>query len=132
MADISDSSIEIPRTCDRQTQRINVAATSPREYFRRCIYLPFLDSLISQLELRFGTLAKKAIHAMCLIPSALHTCNKEEVRAELLEVYGDDLPDTSSLDQERKIWDTMWSEQETKPETISKTQRSKSMSARIP
>ena len=53
-------------------------------------------TLISQLELRFGTLAKKAIHAMCLIPSALHTCNKEEV-------YGDDLPDARSLDQEMKI-----------------------------
>lgn len=43
--------LSIPRRCGRQTQRNNVPSDNPEDYFRRAIYLPFLDMMIQQLNL---------------------------------------------------------------------------------
>ena len=46
--------VTAPRTCSRLTQRSNVEADSPEEYFRRSVFLPFLDFVIAELDRRFG------------------------------------------------------------------------------
>lgn len=43
---VSDHVLSIPRRCGRQTQRNNVPGDTPKDYFRRAIYLPFLDMMI--------------------------------------------------------------------------------------
>ena len=45
----------ISRRCARQTARDNVEATTPEEYYRRTLTVPFLDHLIAQLQQRFAT-----------------------------------------------------------------------------
>ena len=62
MIELTGSSgvLEIPRRCGRETQRNNVPAETPKVYYRLAIYLPFLDSLIQQLNMRFGDLSKQA------------------------------------------------------------------------
>jgi len=44
MADIGN--ISMPRRYARQTQRNNIPASSDKEYFKRAIFLPFLDAMI--------------------------------------------------------------------------------------
>ena len=44
MAVLSGGTMTIPRLYSRQTQRNNVPATSPKEYFKRSIYIPYMDS----------------------------------------------------------------------------------------
>ena len=57
MAVLSGGTTTIPKLCSRQTQGNNVPATSPKVYFKSSIYIPYLDSLIQQLAIRFSGLA---------------------------------------------------------------------------
>ena len=43
---ISKIKLEVPRTASRQTLRDIVEHTSIEEYYRRSIFLPFLESLL--------------------------------------------------------------------------------------
>ena len=45
--------LTMPRRCARQVHRPNVGG-SIEEYYRRTIYVPYMDSLIQSLESRFG------------------------------------------------------------------------------
>ena len=42
--------ITISRICKYQQHRSNVPADSPSEYYKRCLGIPFLDSLLSQMN----------------------------------------------------------------------------------
>ena len=42
--------ITIPRICKYQQHHSNVPAYSPSEYYKRCLGIPFLDSLLSQMN----------------------------------------------------------------------------------
>ena len=51
MAKIGGSvGMPIPRRCGRQTARSNVEASTPEEYWRRTVFVPFLDHLIQEFE----------------------------------------------------------------------------------
>ena len=45
--------LDTPRIVSRQTQRSNVESNTPEEYYRRSIFIPFIDCLINQLKERF-------------------------------------------------------------------------------
>ena len=51
--------LEMPRRCGRKTQRNNVPADSTCQYFERVILYPFVDTFISQLNMRFNTMTRK-------------------------------------------------------------------------
>ena len=42
----------VPRLTGKQTQRNNVPATSPEEYYRRSVTLPFIDHLLVEFKTR--------------------------------------------------------------------------------
>ncbi|KAF2894817.1 hypothetical protein ILUMI_11356 [Ignelater luminosus] len=44
--------ILVPRVTSRQTKRDNVPHSTPEEYFRRTIFVPFVDSFILHLDER--------------------------------------------------------------------------------
>ena len=46
MAKKAEVKITIPRTCGRQTLHNNTNAKTPVAYFRRTLFLPFLDNLL--------------------------------------------------------------------------------------
>lgn len=110
----------VPRQCSRQSQRSNVPASSAKEYFKRNTYLPYLDSLIQQLDFRFSTLAQQSAQALCLVPSNLSRLNQEVLHA-IETSFGSDMPDQSSFLQELNLWKQMWSHQTDQPDTLSKT-----------
>lgn len=45
--------ISQPRTTSRQINRNNVPGSSPEEYYRRAIYIPFLDQTIGAIDAKF-------------------------------------------------------------------------------
>lgn len=47
-----DVRIEIPRRCGRQLYRVNTPASTPEEYFRVAVFIPFLDSYLMQMNER--------------------------------------------------------------------------------
>ena len=61
MLNISKIKLEISRTASRQTLRDNVEHTSIEEYYIRSVFLPFLDSLLQQLNHRLLGKAKDAV-----------------------------------------------------------------------
>ncbi|KAL4090337.1 hypothetical protein QTP88_025196 [Uroleucon formosanum] len=53
IADKFNVTMTIPRIDKRQVHRINVQTNNPEEYFRISVFIPYLDSFISQLKSRF-------------------------------------------------------------------------------
>jgi hypothetical protein len=43
----------LPRIVGRQNNRNNVPARTPEEYYRRAVFLPFLDGILTQTSPRF-------------------------------------------------------------------------------
>lgn len=84
--------IFVPRLCGRQTQRINVPHTSPEEFFRRSVYIPFLDHVLSELRHRFSdNTMPKLLHLRELLKGShatkaliLLAADDEDVQATLL------------------------------------------------
>ena len=112
--------IVAPRVCSKQVYRSNTSAATPQEYFKRNIYLPFLDNLIQQFSLRFGDLEKQAIRALNLIPS--NVAEIESITSEAIrDYYRDNLPSPDSFQQELKLWQQMWGNASSIPKTLSDT-----------
>jgi len=71
MAKKANVKVSIPRTCGRQTLRNKTNAGTPVAYFRRAIFLPFLDNLLEQINTRFNGLSEAALLGRLLIPANL-------------------------------------------------------------
>ncbi|CAI6353633.1 unnamed protein product [Macrosiphum euphorbiae] len=72
----------IPRINKRQVHRINVQTNNPEEYFHISVFIPYLDSFISQLKSRFLN------HIDIL--SSFYSLFDEELK-KLAEFYEEDL-----------------------------------------
>ena len=112
--------LEIPRRCGRQTQRNNVQAETPKEYYRLAVFIPFLDSLLLQFSMRFGHLASQAIKALTLIPANCSKLDKSAAGA-IFEFYREDLISPDTFLQEVRLWQHMWQSMESKPSTLCDT-----------
>ena len=121
MAEVANlAALEPPRRCGRQTQRSNVPAETPQEYFKRAVVIPFLDSLLQQLNMRFGQLSRQAIQALNLIPSHTTIIDQPTIDA-IIDYYRDDLPHSDTFAQELKLWLHMWSSVGEKPNSLQDT-----------
>lgn len=63
-----DVEIVMPRLNARQTKRCNVQVSTAEDYFRIAIFIPFLDSFISQLDDRLASHKVLLASFMCLFP----------------------------------------------------------------
>lgn len=50
----SHETIPVSRVCGCQTQRASVPFQTAEEYYRRAVYIPFLDQVVTELQCRFG------------------------------------------------------------------------------
>lgn len=125
MAEEAGVTIVKPRAIGRQTLRNNVPSENVEEYFRRSIFLPFVDCLIAQLKERFSGRASDAIQAMYLIPSLVFKMSTQYDRVieAITSYYGDDLPQPGDIDQEIRLWKRKWSStaEDDRPQTLSQT-----------
>ena len=107
----------LPRLCARQTHRYNIPSQTPTEYYRRTITIPLLDHTLSEIDRRFSTHQQTAVTGLHLIPSTLVCRTLVEatsVVAKLGEMYGDDIPDPSSLQSEIHTWHLKWTQEKEK------------------
>ena len=72
--------ISLPRQCDRQVHRANIGGTT-EEYYRRSIYVPFMDSLIQSLKSRLSETNTPAFTFYKLHPAQLEKANRLEYKA---------------------------------------------------
>ena len=102
----------LPRTTGRQQYRNNVHALSMSQCYKRALTTPMLDYIISEVSDRFHKDVSATISQfMLLLPSEMAV--REEVLAssdiaDLIRVYGEDLPSLSSIDAELHSWGIKW------------------------
>ncbi len=95
--------LEIPRRVVRQQHRANIPADSAEEYFRRTIFVPFLDHLLEQFKTRFDTpLPRLALQE--LLPQFVREGSLERLClvAESLEI--DLNGDLRTVKSEIRVW----------------------------
>ena len=102
-----DIDIFIPRRAGKQIQRCNVIANTPEEYYRMAVFIPFLDSVISQIGDRL--LKHKSVLGsfMCLLPNHSGFSQEQENNATTLMQKYERLIDTCVIDEgigELKLW----------------------------
>ena len=107
MCTIAETVPSIPCTCRLQTQRSNVPADAPSQYYLRTLSIPIIDQLLSELTTRFFSHHKTALHGFCLIPVALISMPSEsfsECCFKLAEMYRVNLPSPESFSSEIQTW----------------------------
>lgn len=104
----NDAGVGLPRRCHRQTQRSNVAADTPKDYWRRTVFIPFLDHLLNELNSRFSALTKASVRGLLLLPAKAKGMDVTKVCADVLEAYRADLPDPDGLVAELRLWKRKW------------------------
>ncbi|KAJ8929874.1 hypothetical protein NQ314_017479 [Rhamnusium bicolor] len=63
--------LKVPRLASRQTQRVNIPASNAVDYWRKVIFIPVLDYIISDLTERFSDKTLKCFSLNELIPKNL-------------------------------------------------------------
>lgn len=115
LAKIMDVELKVPRVAKNMKNRSNVEHNSTEEYFRRTIYIPFLDDFLNQLDERFDN-HKILIRALYqLLPSKILTANYESIKDGLTIYFQDE---TIELQAEFNLWKMKWLKNNERPTTI--------------
>ena len=120
MAEKTGHAIEIPRRCKRQTMRSNVEADTPETYYRRSVFVPFVDNMVEQLASRFSQLTLHACRALLLMPANLENLTEDHGQ-KLRQFYEPDLPSPLSFEQELRLWKSQWHDECDKPASLQLT-----------
>lgn len=82
----------MPRTCSRQLLGGKQPADTPEGYYRRTVYIPFLDHLHKELHTRFDRISNTVLKGFHIIPEIMRRdislgegTNVPHWRAEFLE-----------------------------------------------
>jgi hypothetical protein len=96
---------DMPRSNPRKRQmhRANAPSSNPEEYYRMNYYYPFLDHVVSHLEMRFPPELKSAMLGYYLLPSKLNKLT-DHAEQSILEQFKSDLPMPDSFGAEVKRW----------------------------
>ena len=81
-----------PPMAQRQMYRDNIEASNPKEYYKRVIAIPILDTLISEMKFRFNKFSITASNVLYLVPEL--TCNELDNVTKLapaIEIFKADL-----------------------------------------
>lgn len=107
----------------RQILRNNTRASSPIQYWLRCLFIPYIDHLITEFENRFSHANETSALAMCPLPSNLDLLTDQ--RIGIIEAFfEDDLSSPSSLRGELPLWKREWQDDgnnNDKPDTVDAT-----------
>ena len=90
--------LSIPRRCAKQTHRNKVEADTQQQYFRIAIYLPFIDSFLSQLNSRLSVIATQALQGFKLLPSNIEDLESSQIDA-IYDFCKDDLESLTTFKQ---------------------------------
>ena len=96
----------IPRITSMQCYRANFAATNVQEYFRKAIYIPYLDSILASLKTRFDDLKFVPNRLLILHQTRAVTLSREEFKAEAEQI--DNIYKIENFCMEALTWYDMW------------------------
>ena len=103
-----DIELKQPRLNKRQVHRSNLPSENAEEYFRRSIFIPYLDSIISSLQIRYSSTQEKAFSLLQLHPKEMSKLDKSSfltVLEDINSLYGDILP---NFIPDATTWYEMW------------------------
>lgn len=99
-----DVTPSVPRTVTMQTKRSNTPAATPEEYWRRNLYLPFIDHLTTEVRERV-CLALPRLKGQYLLPDKLSVLSDSDTLwHEIKEEYGALMPNVDAADVELELW----------------------------
>lgn len=116
LADVSETELKCPRTAARQTNRSNVSADSPEEYFRRTIYIPFVDHVISDLHDRFDDHKRGIFCLSAIVPERVSSYNFSDIMPAIT-MYSSFIGTSDSLSAEFELWQQKWATASDPPKT---------------
>ena len=71
LAQKCDVTLDVPRLCNKQSKRNNMPATTSPEYFKRAVWYPYLDSILSILAEKFSQHHAIIYKLVALVPSMI-------------------------------------------------------------
>ncbi|XP_044751693.1 52 kDa repressor of the inhibitor of the protein kinase-like [Coccinella septempunctata] len=109
---------ELPRFCRLQTTRNNVPYTTEEEYYRRAVYVPYLDDFCEALRERFQSHKDTIISLQNILPQFCIRTDITSLEAAL-KLYEPDLSFNDIVRSEFKLWQEKWKQE--RPEVLPKT-----------
>lgn len=86
MCEIANVSLSMPRLNTFQRNHGNHPRSTPSEHYTRSVIFPVYDHLISQLDSRFSTLARRCVDGLLLLPWSLPPATDDQL-ASILESF---------------------------------------------
>ena len=102
MANAVGTSVGMPRIAGRQQHRTNPESTTPFDYFKRSLAIPFLDHIMSSLESQFSESAVIASTLLGIVPSIC--CSRDVIFDDAVSMYEQDLPSPELFPMELRRW----------------------------
>ena len=100
-----------PHIAKKQGNRDNTEGDSRETYYRQVFAIPFIDKLISELELRFTKLSHSASRLLFLIPTVITEVPPDkDAYQQITETYGKDLSNKYVGDIGISSWKCKWLE----------------------
>lgn len=100
--------IKLPRLANNQKNRTNVPCDSTESYYRRSVFIPYIDSLLLSLSERFSDDNDSAFSLFQLHPNNMRVLTKTEYEATIKHIhikYGCFLENFSA---DATVWFTYW------------------------
>ena len=120
LASVTDVDLKQPRQAARQRNRVNVESCSDQEYFKRGIYYPFLDHVLSELRSRFNKHSRIITHLWSLIPKFISSYSFCDLQPALA-MYGRFLESEQAVKGEYDVWKKRWATKTELPDTAIET-----------
>ena len=113
VANILDIELSKPRLASRSIYRAAAGGTdqSVEQYFRINVFYPAIDSIVTDLELRFGERQRRVVELARLIPAFMLKNSEDNwsVVESAISVYGHLLEDPMVIRCEYNLWQRKWS-----------------------
>jgi hypothetical protein len=117
----NDVQPSVQRSARRQCHRGNVPGDTPSEYWKRNLYIPFVDNLVNELNDRLVQ-NEHRFSAQYLLPSQIANITRTKL-TELYFTFRKDLPANDNIEFQREVdrWRARWTDVQGKPETLGET-----------
>ncbi|XP_049948070.1 uncharacterized protein LOC126456359 [Schistocerca serialis cubense] len=105
---IDVTGIRQPRVVARQMHRPNHPSVSVTEYYRKSLFIPYLDSLVQSLQERFSEENKTSFEIFCLHPKVMKSqsdLDMKRIIENMKRFYGDLL---DNFTEDAWTWISMW------------------------
>ena len=89
------------------TNRSYILGKSAQEYYKVTLFIPIIDHLVAELDLRFSQIQVSAVCGMYLIPKNVFEM-ADEHRDNTFKFFEWALPSRQTFNQELGVWGKMW------------------------